>query len=322
MILITGANGFIGRSVVKSLVQSGHSVIATSRQSYFEPNNGGTASSFIPIAHLARSIDDKTDWQADLLGVQTVVHCAARVHIMHDTDADISKAYRDVNVSGTLSLAKQAAVAGVKRFVFLSTVGINGNQSQLPFTETDHPNPKNVYSRSKLEAEMGLFELAAKTGLEVVIIRPPLVYGPNSPGNFARLVRWVKSGVPLPLGAANNKRSFIALDNLVSLVLLCADRMRSMQAANQVFMVSDCEDVSVSSFLRKVALAANCPSRLVPIQPGLLRVFAGLLGKDYIVESLFNNLQVDTTKVRNMLGWQPVVTIDQQLTKIFDSLES
>jgi nucleoside-diphosphate-sugar epimerase len=214
-------------------------------------------------------------------------------------------------------LARQAVVAGVKRFVFLSTIGVNGNQSLTPFTESDVPNPQNAYSVSKLEAENGLFELAAQTGLEVVIIRPPLVYGPNAPGNFGKLVRWIKSGIPLPLGSLHNQRSLVALDNLVSLVVMCANRMISMSAANQLFLVADGEDVSITSLLRKVAIASGSTSRLVSVQPELLRLSASLLGKGAMAESLLSNLQVDATKARVLLGWQPVVTLDQGLEKIF-----
>jgi nucleoside-diphosphate-sugar epimerase len=317
MILITGANGFVGQAVARALLKTGHSVITTSRQLSPAVTLNDVASDFAPISYVVESIDGQTDWRNALLGVETVVHCAARVHIMSKSAANMLDAYRDVNVNGTLCLARQAVVAGVKRFVFLSTIGVNGNQSLTPFTESDVPNPQNAYSVSKLEAENGLFELAAQTGLEVVIIRPPLVYGPNAPGNFGKLVRWIKSGIPLPLGSLHNQRSLVALDNLVSLVVMCANRMISMSAANQLFLVADGEDVSITSLLRKVAIASGSTSRLVSVQPELLRLSASLLGKGAMAESLLSNLQVDATKARVLLGWQPVVTLDQGLEKIF-----
>ncbi len=321
MILITGANGFVGQAVTQALLRAGHSVITTSRQASSQVSLDATTGSFAPISYVTKSIDGQTDWRTALLGVQTVVHCAARVHVMHNSAADMLDEYRNVNVDGTLCLARQAAVAGVRRFVFLSSIGVNGDQSSSPFTECDVPKPQNAYSASKLEAENSLFELAAQTSLEVVIIRPPLVYGPNAPGNFGKLVRLVQSGIPLPLGALHNQRSLVALDNLASLVAMCADRVRSMQAANQLFMVADGEDISISSLLRKVAIAAGCPSRLVSVQPSLLRVSASVLGKRELVERLLGNLQVDATKARTILGWRPVLTLDQGLDKIFTRLQ-
>jgi nucleoside-diphosphate-sugar epimerase len=248
-----------------------------------------------------------------------VVHTAARVHVMADTAADPLAAFRAANVEVTLNLALQAVAAGVRRFVFLSSIGVNGAYTAPGkfFSEMDQPKPHNFYALSKLEAEHGLLQIAAQTGLEVVIIRPPLVYGPGAPGNFASLLRWVQRGLPLPLGAVHNQRSFVALDNLVSLVLLCADRARSPQAANQVFVVADGEDVSTSTLLRKVARAAGRSSRLLPVPASWLLAAASGLGKRVVADRLLGNLQVDATKARSLLGWEPVVTMDEQLAKIF-----
>lgn len=319
MILITGANGFIGQALTLSALRAGHSVIATARQLPHPQvaTNSQVNNQFKSVSYVIKSIDGHTDWQTTLLGVESVVHCAARVHRPNESSMSMLDAYHEINVNGTLCLARQAANAGVKRFVFLSTIGVNGNQTSSPFTESDEPNPQSAYAVSKLEAENGLFEIAAHTGLEVVIIRPPLVYGPNVRGNFSELVRWIQSGIPMPLGSLHNKRSFVAIDNLIDLILMCADPVRSSQAANQIFLVSDNEDISITLLLEKVALAAGCPSRLVPVHPRLLFLLGHLFGKSQQIERLVGNLQVDTSKVRTLLNWQPVVTIDQGLSRIF-----
>jgi nucleoside-diphosphate-sugar epimerase len=213
----------------------------------------------------------------------------------------------------TLALAELAADEGVKRFVFLSSIGVNGNNSVMPFSEKDTPNPQEPYAISKYEAEQGLLVLAKKTGMQVVIIRPPLVYGPNAPGNFGTLVNWLRRAVPLPLGAINNKRSFVALDNLVSFIALCADRTRSPKAANQVFLISDGEDVSTTQLLSKVADALGKKRWLLPVPVGLMSFVARLIGKGDVANRLFGSLQVDSSKARDLLGWQPVITMDEQL---------
>lgn len=313
MFLVSGATGFVGNAVVQALLATGQPVVAAVRQ----------LPSSTPLQHTnlhsyaVGKVNNQTDWQPSLQGVHTVVHCAAQAHVMRDYAADVLAAYREVNVAGTLHLAQQAAVAGVQRFVFISSIGVNGNQSATPFTEAHAPRPHDAYGVSKLEAEQALMTVASQTSMEVVIIRAPLVYGPAAPGNFAKLVRWVQSGVPLPLGAVHNQRSLVALDNLVSFVLLCADRKRSPQAANQVFLVADDEDVSTTTLLRKVAEAAGLPSRLLPVPPWLLRAGASLLGKRAVAERLLGNLQVDATKARTLLGWRPVVTMHQQLSAMF-----
>lgn len=314
MLLLTGATGFIGREITAALLVNGASVVAAVRAHNVQGAPVAEGVRLVPVG----DINARTLWQAPLVGVHTVVHCAARVHVLREQATDALAAFREVNVAGTLRLAQQAVEAGVQRFVMLSSIGVNGNQTTVPFNEDDIPHPHNAYAVSKLEAEETLLALASQTGMEVVIIRPPLVYGPGAPGNFASLVRWVQRGLPLPLGAVRNQRSFVALDNLVSLVLLCADRARSPQAANQVFVVADGEDVSTSTLLRKVARAAGRPSRLLPVPASWLRAGAGLLGKRAVADRLLGNLQVDATKARALLGWRPVVTMDEQLAKMFE----
>jgi nucleoside-diphosphate-sugar epimerase len=314
MLLLTGAAGFIGRAVTAALLANGVSVVATVRARHAQTTPVADGLRWVTVG----DINAQTDWQTTLADVDTVVHCAARAHVLHEQATDPLTAFREVNVAGTLRLAHQAAAAGVQRFVFLSTIGVNGNQTTAPFNEAASPHPHDAYAVSKFEAEQALLALAAQTGMEVVIIRPPLVYGPGAPGNFASLVRWVQRGLPLPLGAVHNQRSFVALDNLVSLVLLCADRARSPQAANQVFVVADGEDLSTSNLLRKVARAAGRPSRLLPVPASWLRAGAGLLGKLAVADRLLGNLQVDAIKARTLLGWRPVVTMDEQLAKMFE----
>jgi nucleoside-diphosphate-sugar epimerase len=315
MFLLTGASGFIGRHIAHALSKKGANVVMSVRS---VPNNLSRACADFRW-HVVDDINSQTDWLFALTGVETVLHCAARAHIVRENAVDALAAYREVNVAGTLRLAQQAVAVGVKRFVFLSSIGVNGNQSTVPFTEASEPKPHDAYAISKLEAEQALLALAAQTAMEVVIIRPSLVYGPGAPGNFGSMVRWVHRGVPLPLGAIHNQRSLVALDNLVSLVLLCADRTSSPLATNQVFVVADGEDVSTTTLLHKVARAAGRPSRLLPVPCSWLRWGANLLGERAVADRLLSNLQVDATKVRTMLGWRPVITMDAQLDKMFEN---
>jgi nucleoside-diphosphate-sugar epimerase len=253
-----------------------------------------------------------TDWSAALQGVATVVHCAGRAHVMSDTVADPLAVFRAANRDGSLNLAQQAVNAGVKRFVFISSIGVNGSQTEVvkPFFETDQAKPHNDYALSKWEAEQGLMQIAAETGLEVVIIRPPLVYGPNAPGNFGSLMRAVQRAWPLPLGAVHNQRSLVALDNLVDFIVTC---ITHPQAANQTFLVSDGQDLSTTELVRGMAQAAGVPARLLPVPVWALQAGATLLGKGDAVQRLCGNLQVDISKARNLLGWTPPVSVDAGL---------
>jgi len=237
------------------------------------------------------------------------VHCAA---VAHGKSGDI----RAVNVCGTLNLASQAAEAGVQRFVFLSSIGVNGNSNTFPFSEADLPKPEGLYAQSKLEAEQGLWELHKRTGMEVVILRPPLVYGPDAPGNFGSLVRLVQKGVPLPLGAIDNKRSLLALDNLVDLILNCIDHPA---AANQVFLASDGEDLSTTELLKAVGRAMGKPARLVPVPASILMLGASLSGNKAFAQRLLGSLQIDISKACKVLNWEPPLTVEEGLRRCFDS---
>jgi nucleoside-diphosphate-sugar epimerase len=233
---------------------------------------------------------------------------------MHESSADPLAAFRAVNVEGTLNLARQAAAGGVKRFVFVSSVKVNGEETELdqPFNEDDEPCPIDPYGISKMEAEQGLRQLSADTGMEVVIIRPPLVYGPGVKANFAALIRAVQRGWPLPLGALYNQRSLVALDNLVDFIVTC---ITHPQAANQTFLVSDGQDRSTTELLRSMAQAARVPARLLPVPVWALQAGASLLGKGDSVQRLCGNLQVDISKARNLLGWVPPVSVEEGLRR-------
>eukprot|EP01034_Spumella_vulgaris_P024920 gene24920-31314_t len=255
-----------------------------------------------------------TDWSDALDGVSLVVHSAARVHIMQDRSVDPLAAFRLVNVAGTLNLARQAAASGVKRFVFVSSVKVNGESTAIgqAFSENDMTSPQDAYGQSKHEAEQGLRQVGAETGMELVIIRPPLVYGSGVKANFAALMRAVQRGWFLPLGAINNQRSLVALDNLVDLIVNC---LHHPKAANQTFLVSDGQDLSTTELVRGIAQAAMVSPRLLPVPVNVLRALASLVGKDDAVERLCGNLQVDIAKARDLLGWVPPVTVQEGLKR-------
>src|SRR5690554_999459 len=308
-ILITGASGFVGRRLVERLRPTCPGLAAAVRQS---PAPGETA---------VGDISADTDWSSVLSGRQCVIHTAARVHVMRDETADPLATYRRVNVAATLNLARQAAAAGVKRFIFLSSIKVNGEQTcpGRPFTADDTPAPEDAYGISKWEAEQGLQQLAAETGMELVIIRPPLVYGPGVKGNFASMIKLVAKGLPLPLGAVHNQRSLVALDNLVDLIITCIDHPA---AANQVFLAGDGEDLSITELLRGVGKAMGKPARLIPVPAGLLMAGATVLGKKAVAQRLLGSLQVDISKARDLLGWEPPVSVEEGLRRCFPSVDS
>ncbi len=259
-------------------------------------------------------LTSNVNWSAALQDMDVVIHSAARSHIMIDTSSNPLTEFRRVNVEGTLNFAKQAAVAGVKRFIFISSVKVNGELTQpgTPFTENDLCAPQDPYGISKYEAEQGLKKIAQETGMEVVIIRPPLVYGPGVKGNFQSMLQWVNKGVPLPLGAIDNQRSLVGLDNLVHFIITCIDHPA---AANQTFLVSDGEDISTTELLRRVGTVLGKPARLIPVPRSVLELGAKILGKQAVAQRLLGSLQVDIGKARNLLEWSPPVTIDEGLTR-------
>lgn len=307
--LITGGYGFVGRAVCAALLYRHYNIRLVVRDDT-HPNIYPCELSVVD------GIRYDTNWASALPGVAVVIHCAARVHIMHETVADPLNAFRAVNVDGTLNLASQAAVAGVKRFVFISSVKVNGENTQVGqiFKETDTPNPQDAYSQSKHEAEQGLRQISADTGMEVVIIRPPLVYGPGVKANFAALMRAVQKGWPLPLGAVHNQRSFVALDNLVDFIITCTTHP---QAANQTFLVSDGHDLSTTELVRGMAQAAGVSARLLPVPVRAIQAVGSLLGKGDAMQRLCGNLQVDIAKSRHLLDWVPPISVDEGLRRAF-----
>jgi nucleoside-diphosphate-sugar epimerase len=306
--VLTGANGFLGTRVANLIDWQGNlNLTRIVRKAVLEI--GGRE---VVIDNL----DARTDWFVALESQEVVIHAAARAHIMKDEALNPLAEYRKVNVEGTLNLARQAATAGVKRFIFISSIKVNGEQTPLgqPFLSHDGPLPEDFYGISKHEAEQGLRELAAETGMEVVIIRPPLVYGPGVKGNFASMIKLVGKGLPLPLGAVHNKRSLVALDNLVDLIITCIDHPG---AANETFLVSDGEDLSTTQLLQDVAEAMGKPSRLIPVPAGLLQFGATLLGKKAVAQRLLGSLQVDISHTKKCLNWTPPLTVKQGLQRCF-----
>ncbi|MDE3740179.1 SDR family oxidoreductase [Pseudomonas resinovorans] len=305
--LLTGCTGFVGRPLLARLSTDGFSVVACSRAPISDLPASTTNA-------LVSTIDSVTDWQAALAGVEVVIHSAARVHVMNDQSSDPLADFRKVNVEGTLNLARQAAEARVRRFIFISSIKVNGEGTPVgtPYTADAQPAPADPYGISKMEAEQGLRAIAAETGMEVVIIRPTLVYGPGVKANFLSMMRWLHKGVPLPFGAIHNRRSLVALDNLVDLIVTCIDHPA---AANQTFLVSDGEDLSTTELLRRMGTALGKPARLLPVPSWVLESGAAMLGKKALSQRLCGSLQVDISKTRELLGWEPPVSVDTALRK-------
>jgi nucleoside-diphosphate-sugar epimerase len=309
--LVTGGNGFVGNAVWRRL-NAVNSMQAVGSVRHPDANTYAGA----PVVAVG-DLCAQTDWSIALAGVDTVVHTAARVHVMSETTANPMDEFRRVNVQGTLNLARQAAAARVNRFLFVSSIKVNGEATQPghSFTADDAPGPLDAYGVSKMEAEQGLRELSAQTGMDVVIIRPPLVYGPGVKGNFAAMMRWLERGVPLPLGAIYNQRNLVALVNLVDLIVTC---ITHPNAANQTFLVSDDEDVSTSELLRRMGQAMGHPARLIPVPSSWLKAAAAILGKPDVAQRLCGSLQVDIEKTRRLLGWTPPLSLDEGLRQAAD----
>ena len=303
-ILLTGSNGFLG-SRVKSVLNTYSNIrLATPSHRLIEMS---------PLPETATpSYSNNTHWATSLFGQQIIIHTAAQTQVISGSAFDHSVDYERVNVNGTLNLANQAALAGVKRFIFVSSIKVNGESTKdgAPYTADDIPAPEDDYSVSKFEAEKGLFGIAAETGLEVVIIRPPMVYGPGAQGNFYNLKKIVETGVPLPLASIKNCRSMVAVDNLVDLIITCIDHPR---AANEVFLVSDGQDFSTPEIIRELSVAIGRSSRLFPFPPIMIKAFAMCVGKRREANKLLGSLQVDIEKTKKLLGWKPPFSVRDQL---------
>ncbi len=311
-VLVTGATGFIGKALVARLAASPRYLVrAASRL-------GGTGPSHEvgngPVEQiLVGDLDAPVQWGAALDRVDVVVHLAGRAHVMDSRGRD-PLAFRRINTDATLDLARHAAAsARCPRFIFISSIGVNGTWTiDRAFTENDPPAPEEEYARSKLDAEIGLRQLSTDTGLAVTIIRPPLVYGGNAPGNFGRLTRILRQRIPLPLGAVGNLRSFVSVENLTDLIVTC---MEHPAAANETFLVSDGEDLSTTALLQRMAGAMDRRAVLVPVPVSVLFAAAALLGQSREARRLLCSLQVDSTKARSLLGWTPPLTVNEGLRR-------
>lgn len=301
MILVTGATGFVGRALCDALANRGRSVTKAVRRLVA----GEAQDSVVTVG----DIGSQTDWHAALNGVEVVVHLAARVHVMNEHESGSAGLYQEANVAGTEVLARAAAAAGVRRFIFLSTVKVNGESTSIePFTENDAVNPQDSYAASKYEAEQLLRRISSETGMEIVILRPPVIYGPEVKANFLRMMQWVDTGFPLPLAAVHNQRSMLYLGNLVDALVTCIDHVA---AAGNTFLLSDGEDVSTPGLIQRIAKAMGRPDRLWPCPVPLLRIMGGVVGKSEEIDRLLASLQIDSSKIRSQLGWTPPFSLAQ-----------
>jgi nucleoside-diphosphate-sugar epimerase len=318
--LVSGASGFIGRALCRRLADDGVAVVAALRKPmdisedpiFLPPARGKEPGDSIARPVVVGNIDGATDWSQALAGVEVVFHLAARVHVMRESAAAPLEEFRRTNVAGTERLARSAAAAGVRRLVYVSSVGVNGLHTEggRRFSEADAPQPHNAYAQSKWEAEQALHRIAAETGLQVVIVRPPLVYGPGAPGNYAQMLAAVARGVPLPFASVRNHRSLVYVGNLVDALIACAAHPA---AAGQTYLVSDGEDVSTPELLRRLARALGVAPRLFPCPALLLRLAGRVSGRSAQVERLLGSLQVDSGKIRRELNWLPPYTLQQGL---------
>jgi nucleoside-diphosphate-sugar epimerase len=306
-VLVTGATGFAGRAVVRRMAREPRFVVRAAARGAATALPAGTE-------FVQADVTSEAEWEPALRGVDAVVHLAARAHVMRDAVADPLAEFGRVNVTGTLNVARQAAAAGVKRFVYLSSVKVNGESGI--YAETDPPAPQDAYGISKFEAEIGLQTLARAGRMDVVIIRPPLVYGPGVRANFSMLMRAVARGVPLPFGAVQNRRSLVGLDNLVDFIVTCVEHPA---ARNETFMVSDGEDLSTAELTVRLARAMNTRARLIRVPVPALTLLATLTGRRDIAQRLLGSLQVDISKARRTLAWTPPVSVDEGLRRAADS---
>lgn len=303
-ILVTGASGFVGRQLCQTLSQKGFLVKGAVRQTAIAP---AEAVQYVPVG----DIGPDTDWTEALIGVDLVVHLAGRAHIRRDRASNSMAEYERTNTLGTLRLAQMAAAAKIKRFIFLSSVKVNGEETHdQPFVETDRPAPLGAYAVSKWRAEDGLLHLSQQGSLPVVIIRPPLVYGPGVRANFLQLIRWVDSGLPLPLGKIKNRRSLVGLRNLMDFIIIC---LHNPAAGGEIFLVSDGEDLSTPDLLQRVGGFLGRSTHLIPVPFQFMSIMARIMGKKDHFNKLSHSLQVNMEKARNVLHWNPPFLVNEEL---------
>lgn len=309
-ILVTGVNGFVGTALCDTLEAAGLQVRRAVR------------TSSRPDEIAVGSIGAETDWGPAVSNSEVVIHLAARVHVMQDSSTDAFGAYREVNLTGTRRLAEQAASNGVRRFIYLSSIKVNGEATVpgRPFRSSDEPRPVDPYGQSKLEAERAVAEIARQRGMEFVIVRPPLIYGPGVRANFLSMMKWVHRGIPLPLGCVTgNRRSLLSLGNLTDLLLNC---VHNPMAANRTFLASDGEDLSTAELLHRLGIAMGRPARLLPVPVPLLEFGARLLGRQDLARRLLGSLQIDISETRGILGWNPPVSVDEGLRRAARSMHN
>lgn len=315
MILLTGATGFVGQAVLMQLLRRQERRIRTYGRrapvGLYDHENAAQTT-----LHITGELSDCVDFSAALNDIDVVIHCAAQAHVMKPSPDHSNDIYWAANVEGTCNLARHAIAAGVKRFIFISSVKVNGESTTnaSPFSHTSLPAPEDDYGRSKQAAEEGLRSLVVGTGMELVIIRPPLIYGAGVKGNFSSLLAIAKKNLPLPLGAIRNQRSMVALDNLVDLIITCVTHPH---AANQTFLVSDGEDISTTQLLEMMASAAGKSPHLLPVPMSWLRLAGKLTGKQAVIERLCGNLQVDISHTKVTLGWQPPISVEEGIKRCF-----
>lgn len=305
-ILVTGANGFVGRPLCAWLRQGGHDVIGAVRNGDAERGVGFS----VPTVSVG-DIHSATDWKAALQDVDAVIHLAARVHVMSKQGASDEEAFIEVNARGTENLARQAAAAGVRRFVFLSTIKVNGEATHgTPFREADMPNPSDAYSRSKWMAEQSLQRIGEETGLEVVFVRPPLMYGPGVKGNFLSLLKAISRAYPLPLASIRNRRSLLSVEQLAKLLELCATRA---EAAGQLFLAADTPSISTAELARALGATLKRPARLIPLPVALLEMVGAATGQRSRIQRLIGDLEIDSSKAVQLLDWRNQVELEVSL---------
>ena len=307
-VLITGSNGFLGQYLAQFLAEKNYSILAHTRKArtFDHPN----------ISNIYFDLNDNLD-SIDLNQVEVIIHCAGRAHIMNETATSPLESYRRTNVQGTLNLAQKAVKSGVKRFIYLSSIKVNGEQTTTrPFKPNDKFNTDDHYGLSKYEAEQALLKLSEQTGLEVVIIRPVLIYGPNVKANFKSMVALARKKLPLPIGCLGNKRSMVSVYNLADFIHTC---LIHPNASGEIFLVSDQDDISVKQLFEKLAYHQNNKLLMLSVPKSLISLLASLVGKEAVASRLCSELVVDTSKNTKLLDWTAPYSVDASLEKMFNT---